>query len=176
MKLPLVQSVELSTWAWFTLIYLAIVLAVAYLLYVNLRRPLDIMPATWLGKGQLFFLVFLWTMVVGNLCRAITSFSEQRILTEGTIFVVGIILTLMIVLCPKNTDRLRLHVVTDWKPHVKRAVVIGLIGTLLAVFAEFTSTRLLYGDAFPGHAGPQERFGPDAVWRSTPLRKGQDHL
>ncbi len=178
MKMPLIESIEMSALWWFTIIYLMIGAACTVLMVVHTRRRLDVVPRTWLGKGQLFYLVFLWIMVVGNFTRALTRFGEQRILTEGNIFVMGVVVTLMVLFCPRKNedDAVPVSVERDWSPLIKRAVYVSLAGAIVAILAEFGIARGLYGDAHAGHAGVNLRFGPDATWRTSPIRHGEEHL
>ncbi len=55
---------------------------------------LPLLPASRLGKGQLFFIVFLWWIVLGNLSRTV-PFAEQRLVTEGTIHLNACLCTLL---------------------------------------------------------------------------------
>ena len=41
---------------WFDFIYLATAIACIWLLIAHLRNPLPLFPASWVGKGQLFYL------------------------------------------------------------------------------------------------------------------------
>ena len=86
---------------WFEFAYLAVATAVIGLMLCHRRRPVPIVPTTWLGKGQLLYLAFLWWMVIGNFERALVSFSAQRLATEGVIHLNAVICTVMILLSPK---------------------------------------------------------------------------
>ncbi|HEX3725012.1 MAG TPA: hypothetical protein VHV08_02165, partial [Pirellulales bacterium] len=71
-----------SSYFWFNLGYLALAIAIAWPLVAFYRgRQLAVLPASPLGKGQLFFVVFLWWIVIGNLARTV-PFAEQRLITE----------------------------------------------------------------------------------------------
>src|SRR5205823_12971113 len=70
---------------WFDAAYAVLAAVVIAALLRHLRHPLPIIPATWYGKGQLLYLVFLWWVVVGNFERAIVAFAPQRLVTEGVI-------------------------------------------------------------------------------------------
>ena len=72
-----------SAEAWFDLAYAAVAVAILVPLIRHLRRPLPLIPASWVGKGQLLYVVFLWWMVVGNFDRALVGFAAQRLVTEG---------------------------------------------------------------------------------------------
>ena len=71
----------------------------------HLRRPVPIVPPTWVGKGQLLYLVFLWWMVVGNLDRALPGFAEHGLVTEGMIHLNACLCTLLVLLGPSPARR-----------------------------------------------------------------------
>src|SRR5262249_4699328 len=94
----------LSSWAWFNIGYGLLAGVVLLLLARHVRSPLAVVPKSYLGKGQLLYLVFLWWMVIGNLMRAIPPFSEQRLITEGVIHLNAVLCTLFILIWPQRTD------------------------------------------------------------------------
>ncbi len=175
MRAPFIQSINLPAELWFLLVWGLMAAAGIYLLARHLRRPIPLIPHSWLGKGQLLFLVFLWMMVVANFERALPGFAEQRLLTEGVIFVNAILVTFMILLCPRETDT-PFDLITDsfHKP-LTRTLWAGLAAVLFASFAMTTAVRIVYGSHSTGHATVHQRFGPDATWRMTPLEKGKKH-
>lgn len=175
MKAPLFQSINLPASVWFLLVWALMTCVGIYLLSLHLRRPIALLPESWLGKGQLFYLVFLWMMVVANFERALPGFSEQRILTEGVIFVNAIFVTLMILACPRGDVY-----VTHPQPYTfKRAfgwtLAGGVAAVLIAAVGMTETIRMVYRDKPAGHAGLLKRFGPDATWRVAPLEKGKKH-
>ena len=66
---PLIYGIRISgdfVWSrgfigWFDMVFLAIGIVMVSLLVWHLRRPLPFIPTNWMGKGQLFYLVFLWS-------------------------------------------------------------------------------------------------------------------
>ena len=66
---PLFNIGPYSAYAWFTSIFLLITIATIILLAVHLRKPLAVVPSSWLGRGQMVYLAFLWVMVIGNFER-----------------------------------------------------------------------------------------------------------
>ncbi|MDQ1255610.1 MAG: hypothetical protein QG656_202 [Candidatus Hydrogenedentes bacterium] len=177
MQIPLLPWPTLHAYWWFTIFYgLMIVMGFA-LMSIHLRRPIAMVPKTWLGKGQLFFLVFLWIMVVGNFMRALTGFQAGRILTEGTIFIVGMILTVLILLLPKEGEQVALQDPGEinWGIRMKRVFALGLCCTVLIVLAEFGVARQLYGDNPSQQGGIQYRFGDKPTWVTNPILHGGKH-
>jgi hypothetical protein len=153
----------LTTRGWFDLFYALTALAFLWLLREHLRRPLPLIPKTWLGKGQMLYLAFLWWMVVGNFLKAIVAFAPQRLVTEGTIYVNALLCTLIVLLWARDAHRLEGEPSTDYTPLLKRALAAGLAIMLLSVFVDWGIVRALYGDTFAGNAGLHIRFGPNAT-------------
>jgi hypothetical protein len=56
-----------------------------------------------------------------------------------------------------------------------RLAPVGVAVLVPSVAVETATVRWLYGDRHAGQSGKHLRFGPDATWRTQPLRKGQDH-
>src|SRR5581483_7228038 len=88
----------LTAHGWFDLFYFLTALTFLWLLREHLRRPLPCVPPTWLGKGQMLYLVFLWWVVIGNFMKALVSFAPQRLVTEGAIYVNALLCTLLLLL------------------------------------------------------------------------------
>ena len=158
---------------WFKLGYALLAVAVVVLLIRHLRSRIALVPLSWLGKGQLLYVVLLWWIVIGNLMRAIPPFAEQRLITEGVIHVNAVLCTLFVLLWPRPTA------LPDREGNgFSAASLIGvaILGTVLLtaiVAGESYGTRAIYGNAFVGHAGKHMRFGPDAQHGKP--KKGEPH-
>jgi hypothetical protein len=153
----------ISTVAWFNLAYLALAVTVALPLVAYARgRELAILPATALGKGQLFFIVFLWWIVIGNLSRY-APFAEARLTTEGTIHINACLCTLFALLLPHTARVAGWQAAQPWREFLKLTAVSVAVGAVLVVAGEFALIRGLYGDSFAGHANKHIRFGPEAT-------------
>ena len=177
MRIPLV-GVQLSSMAWFNMLFGLAAIAFVMLLSVHTKRRLAILEQGWLGRGQLLFLVILWTFVIGNFGRSLFGFNERRLLTEGVITVNAVFATMMVLLLPRTT--------TEAEPaatgNLRRLVLAGLVATVLIGACmpplETLCERAVYGDAPVHHAGPNvptTRFGPHATWKLRPLVKGKAH-
>jgi hypothetical protein len=153
----------ISSYTWFYLAYVALAFTIALPLLFHYRgRTLDILPTSTLGKGQLFYIVFLWWIVLGNLARTV-PFAEQRLITEGTIHLNACLCTLMALLLPQP----RTVVASDSTPAfaslLKTVAVSVALGAILVVAGEYALVRGLWGDTFAGHAAKHIRFGPNAT-------------
>lgn len=168
-------SIELSTWGWFTVIYALFAVAGIFLMIMHTRRRIALVPSAWLGRGQLFYLVFLWAMAIGNFERALLGFTGGRIITEGVIFANAALATVLILLLPRDREHVAEKATPSFAPLVWRAAIAGVVVAVCAVAAETFVDRVLYGDTPSGHAGIHRRFGPEASWRTHPIRKGEGH-
>jgi hypothetical protein len=148
---------------WFDLAYLALGLALAALLYVHLRRGLPLVPATWLGRAQLLYLVFLWAQVMINFTHTLPRFDERRLLTEWFIAINAAFCTvLMAAGTLAQPDRSMKKDATDgpYRPWINRCVAWGILGAVVIVFAGWGEKLLLYGNEHVPSAGVAIRFGP----------------
>jgi hypothetical protein len=176
MKAPLIESIELSAQTWFNLAWLAASVVFIGLMIVHTRRRLDIVPATWLGRGQLVYVLMLWIMVIGNFERALPQFSQGRLLTEWVIFINAAIATFLLVFTPGPNAPAAVRVPTSFSPLYRRAWLKGLLAAAVILSAYAGLIRFVYGEAtvfYPGYA--HKRWGPQAAWRVTPIEKNKDH-
>ncbi len=176
MRVPLI-GFPLSTYAWFNIFFGLAAVALVVLLSIHTRRPLAVLEQSWVGRGQLLYLVLVWAFVIGNFGRALVSFEERRLLTEGTITFNAILVTLMILLLPRpdSTDLPAGNARSTWL--LAGSVAATIVCAALLPPLETRCVRALYGDA-PVRArkeGPEMRFGPRATWRQQPLLKGMAH-
>ncbi|MCC6154465.1 MAG: hypothetical protein IT367_11935, partial [Candidatus Hydrogenedentes bacterium] len=104
MKAPLFDSIRFSATTWFNITYALIAVTVIYLLIRHTRKPIALIPKSSLGKGQLFYLAFMWFIIIGNFERALNGFAEQRLLTEWVIIINGLICTVLILTLPQDND------------------------------------------------------------------------
>jgi hypothetical protein len=158
---------------WFTLAYALLAAAVIGLLVRHRRHRLVLIPESDLGKGQLLYLVLLWSMVVGNLMRAIPPFQEQRLITEGVIHVNAVLCMMLVLICARASswpDREKERISAR---SLRNAVAAGLVTLLATVGVASFGTRMIHGSNYILHAGYHTRFGPDA--KTGPPQQGQPH-
>lgn len=159
---------------WYNLGYGLLLVVAVCLLARHLRRALPLVPASWVGKGQLLYLVLLWWMVAGNFERAVVAFQPVRLVTEGVIFVNAVLATVMVLLwAPAGRTEGQVPP-KGYLPLVRRTALVGLAAAALAVTLDWGIVRALYGDRFAGHAGLHIRFGPHATAVPNP-KPGQPH-
>ena len=172
MKAPLAGFWEMPAVGWFSLVWVLITLFTVALLVAHTRRPLAVIPTTWLGKGQMLYLALLWTIVVANFDKAVVHFHEQRLITEGLFFVNGLVAMFLLLVWP-DPPAVSAEVRQWWT--FRRGLVAGVAALVLGVFGFTGLTRMIYGDNFDGFGGKHYRFGPQADWRVKPLLKNQPH-
>jgi len=147
---------------WFDMVFVAIAIAIIFLLTLHLRRPLPLIPESWMGKGQLFYLVFLWTVVSINFMDVLPRFTPIRLVTEWFMTVEAAACTILLVvgcfLCEGRVipggqeSRYRL-----W---IRNLILAGAAGAVLICVSGWAIKRSLYGGQTAGGIPDQIRFGP----------------
>ena len=173
MKSPLVPGIELSAAVWFNLAWCAMSCAFLGLMIVHWRRRLQIVPSSWLGKGQLIYVLLLWIMVVGDFERTLPNFSEGRLITEWVIIINASLATFLALAFPASEAPVGTHEPIDYRPLIKRVWIAGLGSAAIlmslyagVVYRVFGSARI---------SGAQYRWGENATWRTKPILKNKDH-
>lgn len=149
---------------WFDFAYLAIGIALAWLLFLHLRRPLPLVPRTWLGKAQLLYLVYLWMQVAINFANTLPRFAPNRLVTEWFMTLNAAFCTvLMAVGTNAQPDRNVAGEVVDgsYLPWIRKTVVYGLLGAVVVIFASWGGKLLMYPRSAVPEAGVDIRFGPN---------------
>ena len=159
---------------WFELFYLGLGITCVWLLTVNFREPLAFIPTSWLGKGQLLYLVLLWWMVIFNFERALVGFSPHRLVTEGVITLNAIICTVLIALGPQLVPKQTGSVFsfTDWVLQTLIWGTVALIGTTVVFWV---IKHALYGQSHAGGASLHIRFGPNSNAPKEKPKTGEQH-
>lgn len=149
---------------WFDMVFLAIAIAMILLLALHLRRPLPLIPTSWMGKGQLFYLVFLWTVVSINFMDVLPRFTPIRLVTEWFMTINAAACTVLLVIgcflregrtSPGPSD-------VRYGPWIRNLILVGLVGAIVVPIGGWAMKRALYGDNFIAIGGgtDQIRFGP----------------
>ena len=175
LRAPLIGNINLSAWTWFTLMWLALTACTVWVLARHRKQPVALIPTTWLGKGQLLYLMFLWQIVIANFTKAVVAFSEGRIATEGMVMVNALICTVLILGFARQQDETPEIREANFGLLTRKSVIwLGIF--LVASMAFYTTgIRALYGDQFVGWGGNNVRFGENADWRVKPILKSGRH-
>ncbi len=127
MTAPFIESIQLSAAGWFNIAWCAMSLAFVGLMLVHQRRNLAIVPSTWLGKGQLIYILLLWIMVIANFERSLNGFSEGRLVTEWVIMINASLATFLVVALPRPAVNVPVQEPLDYRPLLVRVGLPGLI-------------------------------------------------
>jgi len=145
---------------WFDLLYLALGFAIVLLLISHLRQPLPFLSMDWTGKGQLFYLVFLWWIVAMNFVHVLPRFTDIRLITEGVITLNAVVCTILLIygsrahLTPPPAD-------LPYAPAIRKTLLYGILGVAAVAFAGLAVKRALWGDKPAGVVNTDQiRFGP----------------
>ena len=161
-------SADLALW-------LAFAAATVLVLARHRRRPVALIPATWLGKGQLLYLMFLWLMVIANFSKALVAFSDNRIATEGTIMFNALVCTVLLLVCARQPDEAPAFKPADFGLYTHQAAILGVLLLVATTALYTTGIRSLYGNQSTGWGGGNLRLGPNADWRVKPLLRTKPH-
>jgi hypothetical protein len=175
LRAPLFGGIQLSASSWFTLFWVLFTAATIAVLVRHHRRPVAMIPSSWLGKGQLFYLMFLWLLVIANFSKALVAFSDNRIATEGTVMINALLSTILLLCWPPRENEIVSIVEVDYGLLIRRSVLWVCL-LLLATTAFYTTgIRSIYGEQWTGWGGNNRRFGADADWRVKPILKSRRH-
>ena len=176
LKAPFLSFLEYSPHVWFRVVWWSATAVGAILLLIHLRRRLDIIPSTWVGKGQLLYVLFLWLMVIGNLMRAIPGFSHGRMVTEWMLFMNACLATLLVIALPRETLSTNLWDKLAAWPSLGGTWLRGLVAVSLLMSSYGFMTLAMYQEHLEGKPwANHRRFGPEATWRIKPILKHGDH-
>lgn len=170
LRAPLLGAIELSAWTWFTLMWAAFTVGTAWVLVRHRRRPVALIPPTWEGKGQLFYLAFLWMIVVANFSKALVSFHESRIGTEGVVMLNALICTVLVLGVGMRTSPAPIIQPAEFRQLTLRSWAVAgavLVGAMVCYTA---GIRMIYHDHAIGWGGNNLRFGEQADWRVKPIQ------
>jgi hypothetical protein len=175
LQAPLFGGIVLTPWTWFTLMWGAFAAGTIWVLMRHRRQPVALIPTTWLGKGQLLYLGFLWLMVIANFTKALVAFHDSRIATEGVILFNALICTVLILGHVRTTEPSPEMQAANYGILTRRCM--GLAAALLVSSMVFYTAgiRAIYGGNWTAWGGKNLRFGMDADWRVKPIQLNKRH-
>ena len=148
---------------WMDFIAVALAIALILLLTLHLRRPLPCIPTSWMGKGQLFYLVFLWSIVLMNFMLVLPRFTPIRLVTEWFITLNAVACTVLLIYGCFARPSPALQDVSDrpYAPWIRKFVLFGFLGAILVSFLGFGIKVACWGDKPAGIVNTDQiRFGP----------------
>ncbi len=169
----------LSTATWYNIGWAAFALMLLVVLLSARRSPPAALPATWLGRGQWLYLIFLWIIVIGNFGKAITGFREQRLITEGVILLNAVVCSGLALLWPGARGEQKEESREAGDPSLplfdlRRTALMGGAAAAACVVLSWGLVRAVWGDKHAGYSSLHVRFGPNATTHKKP-KAGQPH-
>ena len=159
---------------WFELFYIALTIALVTVLAVNLREPIPFISRSWLGKGQLLYLVFLWWIVIFNFERALVNFSPHRLVTEGVITLNAIICTVLVAIGPQTITK-QTGSTFSFSAWIWTTALWGVVLIVGTTFAFWGIKHALYGKEHAPGASLHIRFGKDSNAPKEKPEAGEPH-
>ncbi|ADB42562.1 hypothetical protein [Spirosoma linguale] len=176
-RLPGVDSLHMTPASWFTVTWLLVLFLFIGLIRRHNREPLSIVTTSWLGRGQLIFLVLLWMMVIGNFERALVDWHPQRLLTEWVITVNAILATWLVLTVPYERETVNIQPLPSFAPIYRQLWLRLALTVTISSVCFLLTNRLIYH--YPAYEKPDKsmhfRFGPEADWRAKPNLKNAQH-
>jgi len=146
---------------WFDIAFLVLLIALIYLTVLHLKRGLPLVPETWLGKGQLLYLTFLWTTTFINFADVLPRFTPERLVTEWVITINAAICTMLMAAAARPSKAVPDRSDRPYAPWIWRTVAAGLGGAVLISFGGWGVKYLFYGNAPVPNSAIHIRFGPN---------------
>jgi hypothetical protein len=179
-RLPGVDFLNLTPEGWFRLSWFLLAVVYAVIIRRHFKSPLSILSISWLGKGQLIFLMLVWLMVLGNFERALVGWGPSRLLTEWGIYVNSLLATVLVLLVPVERETIwnQGFLAGSLQPLLKKSrqalVVVILVFPMLLLF----TNRIIYN--YPSYEKLDKkyyhtRFGKEAGWKAKPILKNAEH-
>ena len=159
---------------WFEVFYIALTIALIAILAVNLREPIPFISGSWLGKGQLLYLVFVWWIVIFNFERALVNFSPHRLVTEGVITLNAIICTVLVAICPQTILK-QTGSIFSFSELIWKVLIWGIIVMVGTTFAFWGIKHALYEKEHAPGASLHIRFGEGSNAPKEKPKTGEPH-
>ncbi len=133
---------------WFELLYLAFGIILLVLSVRHLRRALPVVPESWLGKGQLLYLVFLWFVSFMSLSHDLAGLNSVGWVMHWGLAVNALVCTYLVMCAPESHARRFLPSGSPDQGWLRRTVALGLLAAVGCTFGGSALKRALFGDAF----------------------------
>ena len=159
---------------WFEVFYIALTISLIAILAVNLQEPIPFISGSWLGKGQLLYLIFVWWIVIFNFERALVNFSPHRLVTEGVITLNAIICTVLVAIYPQTILK-QTGSIFSFSDAIWQVLIGGIIVMVGTTFAFWGIKHALYGREHAPGASLHIRFGEDSNAPKEKPKAGEPH-
>jgi hypothetical protein len=152
----------LAVMNWLDAIFAVLGVTLLALMILHLRRPLAVVPESWLGKGQLLYLVLLWSVTLMSFSHVVVELTPIVLAIQWGITINAIVCTFMLLRMPSPLPVVKPvpgPVYVGWG---RLAVVLGLLAIIGSSLGGWVVKRALFGDAFAGYFYINHiRFGPN---------------
>lgn len=144
-------------------IYLLFGIVLLTLLIRQYRRPAPVIPPTWVGKGQLLYLVSVWFVTLMSFAHVIPRLSPVLLVMHSLLVVNALVCTWLVVVgMPNPSAEPAAAPEYAYRLSTKWILMLGLGVAVLSIFGGWGLKRTLYGDKFaPGFYTNFIRFGPN---------------
>lgn len=177
-RLPGIDFLHTTPAGWFNLTWALLTVACIIIVRRHYRSPIPIIPKSSLAKGQLILLILMWIMVIANFERALTGWAPGRLITEWVIFVNAMIVTVLLLLLPREEEAFPIREESNFKKTYRGFWIKAIAAMLVSGLLFFASIRIIY--QYPdidklNLKGNQMRFGPKATWKTSPILLNGEH-
>lgn len=159
---------------WFELFYIALTIALITVLAVNFQEPIPFFLGSWVGKGQLLYIVFVWWIVIFNFERALVNFSPHRLVTEGVITLNAIICTILVAIYPQTIMK-QTGTTFSFSNQIWTVIIWGIVVMVGTTFAFWGIKHALYGREHAPGASLHIRFGEESNAPKEKPKTGEPH-
>jgi hypothetical protein len=153
---------------WLDFVFIALGAAMTLLLVLHLRERIPFIPESWMGKGQLFYLVFLWINISINFMLVLPRFTPIRLVTEWFMTLNAILCTVLLVYACFARSRGTVTIApreAPYLPWIRNAVIYGVLGAAAIIFCGWRVKQTLYPGRYANIPGAKSldhiRFGPN---------------
>lgn len=143
-------------------LYLLFGLVLLALLLRQYRKPAPVIPPSWVGKGQLLYLVFIWFVTLMSFGHVVPRLSPVLLVMHSLLVVNAIVCTWLVVVgMPAESPEEGSLPDNAYALSFKWVLVVGLGIALASSFGGWELKRVMYRDKTAGHFYMNHiRFGP----------------
>jgi hypothetical protein len=147
---------------WFELLYLVFGAILLVLAVRHLRRALPVVPGSWLGKGQLLYLAFLWFVTFMSSSHDLLEMNAVGWILHFGVAMNALVCTYLVLSAPESAPPGFAPAGTPYAGWLRRSIALGLLAVVGSTFGGWALKRALFGDAFaPYFYMDHIRFGPN---------------
>jgi len=128
----------------------------------HVRRALSVVPETWLGKGQLLYLAFLWFVTLMSFAHELSAMNPVGWVLQWGVTINALLCTYLVMGAAAPAAAEIAPAGPAYAGWLRRSVALGLLSAVGCSFGGWALKRRLFGDAFAPHFYMNHiRFGPN---------------